>query len=96
MYAQCGQAIVHAATHCKFEATDAVSDEVVLMKILSVLKAVLESAAGRLLTDESVCEIMETAFSMCFQMRLSELLRKYGEQVLVQMIQSVFRRYLYM
>lgn len=63
------------------------------MKILSVLKSVLEAPVGQLLSDESVCEIMETAFSMCFQMRLSELLRKYGEHVLVQMIHCIFTRY---
>ncbi len=85
-------AIAETVTHCKFEATDSVSDEVVLMKILQVLmdcshqqqcadhhlqvlRACLVSPAGVYLTDEAVCEIMVTCFSMCFQMRLSELLR---------------------
>jgi brefeldin A-resistance guanine nucleotide exchange factor 1 len=60
-----------AVTHCRFEATDAISDEVVLMKILTVLKTSLHHPLGQQLSDEVICGMMETAFSMCFQMRLS-------------------------
>jgi golgi-specific brefeldin A-resistance guanine nucleotide exchange factor 1 len=61
---------VYAATHCKFEATDAASDEVVLLKILQVLRICFSCEVGAYLTDKEVWEMMETAFSMCFQMRL--------------------------
>lgn len=64
-------AIVNAVTQCKFEATDAVTDEIVLLQILSVLRTALQSGLGALLTDEMICCIMETGFSMCFQMRFS-------------------------
>lgn len=60
-----------AGTHCKFEASDSSSDEVVLMKILDVLRNCLTGRLGEGLGDESVCEIMETGLSMCCQMRLS-------------------------
>lgn len=60
-----------AGTHCKFEASDSVSDEVVLLKILDVLRNCLTGNLGRVLSDESVCEMMETGLSMCCQMRLS-------------------------
>ena len=83
-------AIATSVTHCKFEATDAVSDEVVLMKILEVLKACLLCSSGCHLSDEAVCQMMETCFSMCFQMRLSELLRKAAEQTLIIMVQTLF------
>jgi brefeldin A-resistance guanine nucleotide exchange factor 1 len=63
--------IVYATTHCKFEATDAVSDECVLMRILSLLHLMLSSPMAMYLTDEAVCEMVETCFSMCFQMRLT-------------------------
>ena len=67
--------LAQTVTHCRFEATDTVADEVVLMKILHVLKACLVSPAGYALTDEAVAGILVTCFSMCFQTRLSELLR---------------------
>jgi len=60
-----------AATHCKFEASDSVSDEFVLLKILQVLRLALTSEVGQVLGDESLCEMMETGLSMCCQMRLS-------------------------
>lgn len=60
-----------AGTHCKFEASDSVSDEVVLLKILDVLRNCLTGRLGNVLSDESVCEMMETGLSMCCQMRLS-------------------------
>ncbi len=63
-------AVVHAVTHCRFEATEAVQDELVLMKILTLLRTAM-ATNDALLVDSAVCEMMETAFSMCFQMRLS-------------------------
>lgn len=69
--AQAMTAVAGAGTHCKFEASDSVSDEVVLLKILDVLKDTLTSDLRDVLSDEAVCEMMETGLSMCCQMRLS-------------------------
>lgn len=60
-----------AATHCKFEASDAASDELVLLRMLQVLQMAITSECGQVLSDEAVCEMMETGLSMCCQMRLS-------------------------
>jgi brefeldin A-resistance guanine nucleotide exchange factor 1 len=60
-----------AGTHCRFEASDSISDEIVLLKILDVLKHALTGPVGYTLTDEAVCQMMETGLSMCCQMRLS-------------------------
>lgn len=43
--------IAEAVTHCRFEATDYASDEVVLMKILQVLLSCVQCNAGILLTE---------------------------------------------
>jgi brefeldin A-resistance guanine nucleotide exchange factor 1 len=80
-------------THCRFEATDPDSDEVVLSKILQVLLACVRGAAGRLITDDMVCEMVQTCYRMAFQGRLSELLRKTAEQTLLQVLLVVFARY---
>ena len=69
--AQAMTGVAGAGTHCKFEASDSVSDEVVLLKILDVLRNTLTSSLGEVLNDEAVCEMMETGLSMCCQMRLS-------------------------
>ncbi|KAI8326498.1 hypothetical protein GQ54DRAFT_336661 [Martensiomyces pterosporus] len=82
--------LARAATHCRFEATDAASDEAVLMQILNVLGSIVLSNGGPYLTDEVVCEIMETVLSMSCQMRLSEMLRKTAESTLFTLVTFVF------
>uniref|UniRef100_A0AAY4EUE8 Golgi-specific brefeldin A-resistance guanine nucleotide exchange factor 1 n=1 Tax=Denticeps clupeoides TaxID=299321 RepID=A0AAY4EUE8_9TELE len=81
-----------AVTHARFVGTDSASDEVVLMKILQVLRTLLLTPVGAHLTNESVCEIMQSCFRICFEMRLSELLRKSAEHTLVDMVQLLFSR----
>uniref|UniRef100_A0A672MXB4 Golgi-specific brefeldin A-resistance guanine nucleotide exchange factor 1 n=1 Tax=Sinocyclocheilus grahami TaxID=75366 RepID=A0A672MXB4_SINGR len=79
-----------AVTHARFVGTDPASDEVVLMKILQVLRTLLLTPVGAHLTNESVCEIMQSCFRICFEMRLSELLRKSAEHTLVDMCFDLF------
>ncbi|KAI9318923.1 hypothetical protein BX666DRAFT_1854919 [Dichotomocladium elegans] len=81
-----------AATHCKFEASDAASDELVLLRMLQVLEVALTSECGQVLSDEAVCEMMETGLSMCCQMRLSEMLRRSAEHVMINMVIAIFER----
>ncbi|KAJ1955520.1 GDP/GTP exchange factor for ARF, partial [Linderina pennispora] len=82
--------LARAVTQCRFEATDAASDEAVLMQILNVLSAIVLSPGGHHLTDVVVCEIMETVLSMSCQMRLSEMLRKAAESTLFTLVTFVF------
>ena len=81
-----------AVTHARFVGVDPSSDEIVLMKIMEVLRALMLSSVGPMLTNESVCEIMQSAFRICFEARLSELLRKTAEHALNDMIQLLFTR----
>ncbi|GAA5877623.1 hypothetical protein JCM3774_005361 [Rhodotorula dairenensis] len=81
-----------AGTHCKFEASDSVSDEVVLLRILDLLRTLLTGPLSGVLSDESVCEMMETGLSMCCQMRLSEMLRRCAERTMQSMVTAVFTR----
>ena len=46
----------------RFVGLDPSSDEVVLMKILALLRLLMVSPVGLLLTNESVCEIMQSTF----------------------------------
>eukprot|EP01133_Synstelium_polycarpum_P004115 gene4115-4805_t len=71
--------IADSASHCKFEATDARSDEVVLMKILQVLTSCVKNTAGIYLSDDLVFLIVSTCYFMTDQSRSSELLKKTAE-----------------
>jgi len=58
-------------SHCKFEASDSSGDEVVLLRILTVVEDCMCGPVGQLLDDIEVCEMLETVLTTCVQMRLS-------------------------
>ncbi|XP_015114906.1 Golgi-specific brefeldin A-resistance guanine nucleotide exchange factor 1 [Diachasma alloeum] len=88
----CVEGVADAVTHARFVGTDASGDGVVLMRILQVLRTLVLSPAGDHLSDESICEIMLSCFRICFETRLSELLRKTAEHCLRHMCQHLFVR----
>ncbi|PIK45931.1 putative golgi-specific brefeldin A-resistance guanine nucleotide exchange factor 1 isoform X2 [Apostichopus japonicus] len=57
-----------------------------------VLRTLLLTPVGAFLSNESVCEIMQSCFRICFETRLSELLRKSAEHTLIDMVQLLFAR----
>lgn len=57
--------------HCKFEASDSSGDEVVLLRIMTVIQDCLCGTVGQGLGDVEVCEMLETVLTTCCQMRLS-------------------------
>lgn len=58
-------------SHCKFEASDTSGDEVVLLKIMTIIEDCLCGNVGRVLGDVEVCEMLETVLTTCCQIRLS-------------------------
>ncbi|PVU98471.1 hypothetical protein BB559_001543 [Furculomyces boomerangus] len=79
-----------AVTHCKFEATDTIMDESVLLQILEILRLVMFSPHSDLLSDTTVCEMLETVLSMACQMRLNDILRRTSELTLLELVGLVF------
>ena len=86
------ESIADAVTHARFVGTETSSDEVVLVKILQVLRTLMMIPSGHLLSNESVCEIMQSCFRLCFEPRLSELLRRSAEHILTDLTQLLFTR----
>lgn len=86
------QQISDAVTHARFVGSDTSNDEVVLMKILYVLRSLMLNSIGIYLTNSSICEIMQSCFQIYFESRLGELLRKTAELILIDMIQLLFAR----
>lgn len=58
-------------SHCKFEASDSSGDEVVILRIMTVIHDCLCGSVGQSLGDVEVCEMLETVLTTCCQMRLS-------------------------
>jgi len=63
-------AVSSAISHCKFEASDSSGDEVVLLRILTVIEDCMCGEWGTRLSDIEVCEMLETVLATCVQMRL--------------------------
>jgi brefeldin A-resistance guanine nucleotide exchange factor 1 len=86
------QQLSFAITDCRYEASDTPADDIVLLRILRLMEILISGRGGEVLSDESVCKMMETGLSMCCQARLSELVRRSAEMAMVSMCQVIFRR----
>lgn len=86
------EAITDAVIHAHFVSSDSASDELVLMKILQVLHRLFTSRVGSLLSNEAVCELMQSCLRMCFIERANELLKKSAETALHDMVHVLFMR----
>jgi brefeldin A-resistance guanine nucleotide exchange factor 1 len=88
------QLLSAALTHCRFEAstTHSSHDEVVFLRILKLMESMISGPGGELLSDESVCHIMETGLGLVMETRFSVILQRAAEQSMVSMCQVVFER----
>ncbi|MCO5593303.1 hypothetical protein L7F22_047311 [Adiantum nelumboides] len=83
--------IVDAVTSCRFEVTDMASEEVVLMKILQVLMAVMKHPASNLLSDRDVCLVVNTCFRVVHQaVTKGELLQRTARHSMHEIVRSIF------
>ncbi|KAJ6488639.1 hypothetical protein C8R47DRAFT_978394 [Mycena vitilis] len=79
-------------SRCKFEASDSSGDEVVLLRIMTVIHDCLCGGVGSGLGDIEVCEMLETVLTTCCQMRLTETLRRSAENTMHSLVRTVFSR----
>ena len=86
------QLLASTITHCRFEGDNSPSDEVVFLRILKLMEDMIAGASGDVLGDQSVCEMMECALSICCHLRMGEVLRRSAEISMVTMCQVIFAR----
>jgi golgi-specific brefeldin A-resistance guanine nucleotide exchange factor 1 len=86
-------AVCYVVTRCRFERTDHSGDEVVLMRILQVLLDCLRCPAGTLLTDQNVWDMVQSCYDIGRQPRLSELLQRAAEHILMQVTLTIYARF---
>ncbi|KAK2981488.1 hypothetical protein RJ640_002103 [Escallonia rubra] len=83
--------IVDAVTSCRFEVTDPASEEVVLMKILQVLLACMKNKASIKLSNQHVCNIVNTCFRVVHQASSKgELLQRIARHTMHELIRCIF------
>lgn len=88
--------IVYAVTSCRFEVTDPASEEVVLVKILQVLLACLKNNASVKLSNQHVCDMVNTCFQIVHQASSkSELLQRIARQTMHELVRCIFSQLQY-
>lgn len=86
-------AIVTAITGCRLEKTDPVTEDAVMMRILQVLVAVMKHRAHILLTDHSVCTVVNTCFQVVQQSaNRGDLLQRSARHTMQELIQIIYYR----
>ena len=85
-------AVVDAVTHCNFDARDREDAEVVSMKIIEILMECLRCDAGWRLSEQSVVDMVDHCLRVRGRRTASKLLRRYAENVLMQMVLILFAR----
>lgn len=85
--------IVTAITGCRLEKTDPVSEDAVMMKILHVLTTIMKHRASILLTDQSVCTVVNTCFQVVQQSASrGDLLQRNARYTMHELVQIIFSR----
>ncbi|XP_057463258.1 ARF guanine-nucleotide exchange factor GNOM-like [Actinidia eriantha] len=83
--------IVDAVTSCRFEVTDPASEEVVLVKILQVLLACMKNKSSVKLSNQYVCNIVNTCFRVVHQATSKgELLQRIAHHTMHELIRCIF------
>jgi golgi-specific brefeldin A-resistance guanine nucleotide exchange factor 1 len=67
-------------------------NERVLMQLMQVSELAVRNPAGRLLTDDHICELFKVCFRICRSVDASMLLRQSAESTLSHIIITVFGR----
>ncbi|RAL37626.1 hypothetical protein DM860_000320 [Cuscuta australis] len=82
--------VIDAVTSCRFDVTDPAS-EVVLMKILQVLLAVMRSKVSVVLSDQHVSTIVNTCYRVFHQAGTKgELLQRIARHTMHELVRCIF------
>ncbi|XP_074381899.1 ARF guanine-nucleotide exchange factor GNL2-like [Apium graveolens] len=84
---------VTAITSCRLEKTDSVSEDSVMMRILYVLTELVRHPASVLLSDHSICTIVNTCFQVVQQSaNRGALLQRTAMYTMHELVQIIFAR----
>lgn len=86
------ETIAEAVIQARFIRVRLSSDEVVLMKIVHLLRTLLLIPSACLLSNMMISEILQNCLRICLESQLSELLRRTTEHFLASIVQLFFSR----
>lgn len=83
---------VNALTHCRFEGSEQLSDDSVLLKVVVLLQTVIQSPCGDLLSDSIMYDVLQTILSLACNKRRSEVLRRAAEFTMIAITVKIFNK----
>lgn len=86
------QLLSSTVTHCRFEAENTTTDEVVFLRILKLTEDLVTGPSGDYLSHQSICEMMSCVLGLCCVLRATEVVRRSAEISMVSMCQVIFQR----
>ncbi|AET37598.1 Arf family guanine nucleotide exchange factor GEA2 Ecym_1365 [Eremothecium cymbalariae DBVPG len=86
---------VSSLTHCRFEGSEQLSDDSVLLKVLSLIETIVVSNFGSVLSDSLMNEVIQTVISLACNKRRSEVLRKAAEMSMLAITVKIFHKLKY-
>lgn len=81
---------VNALTHCRFERSEQLSDDAVLLKVVNLLQTVTHSQYGELISDTIMYDVLQTALSLACNKKRNEVLRRAAEATMFSITAKLF------
>ncbi|KAI3389071.1 hypothetical protein SNEBB_006241 [Seison nebaliae] len=85
--------VFKSITKASFIGNDTITDELPLLHILQTYQLIMSTSIGREISDCSICEMIQGCFRICFELNLSNVLRKQTELVVESTIRRIFSRF---
>lgn len=83
---------VNSLTHCRFEGSEQLSDDSVLLKVVILLQTIIQSPCGDLLSDPIMYDVLQTILSLACNKRRSEVLRRAAEFTMIAITVQIFSK----
>ena len=83
---------INSLTHCKFEGSEHLSDDSVLLKVLVLIEAIINSPCGEILSDSCIYDVLQTVMSLACNKRRSDVLRKASEMSMLAITVQIFNK----
>lgn len=86
---------VISLTHCRFEGSEQLSDDSVLLKVLVLLETIINSKSGDVISDSVMYEVLQTVMSLACNKRRTEVLRRAAEMTMMSITVRIFNKLKY-
>lgn len=89
-YVNAYRGLINALTHCRFEASEQISDDSVLLKVVMLLNSIISSPVSDYLSDSIMYDAIQTTMSLACNKRRADVLKKAAEATMVSITLKVF------